>query len=80
MQGIRVGICSRCKFILLTPVLFLPFRYRPSLPISYIGKILEFPDEEECLAFLVGMDAVLLDENSSVDCKLTHSKLTVPGS
>ena len=53
------------------------FRYRPSLPVSYISGVLAFTDDAECLDFLVSMEAVILEGASAVDCKLTHSKLTI---
>lgn len=69
---------SSSSAILPPLYVMLPFRFRPSLPVSYISSNLGFTDDAECLDFLVGMEAALLDGNSAIDCKLTHSKLTVP--
>ncbi len=57
-----------------------PFHsYRPNLSVSYISGVLGFSSEEDCLAFLVGMEAVMTADGASVDCKLMQAKLTSVG-
>ena len=53
---------------------YTQLRYRPNLPVSYVSEVLGFSNLEDCLAFLVSLDVVLVN-NSSMDCKLTQTKL-----
>ncbi len=55
--------------------LYFHIRYRPSLPVSYVSSTLGFADDDECVDFLLGVEAILLDGHSAIDCKQTHSKL-----
>lgn len=67
-----------CRSIILPRIFPSPsFSYRPNLPVSYISHVLSFESEEDCLAFLISVDAVLVGDRTTVDCKLTQAKLSV---
>ena len=52
-------------------------RYRPTLPVSYVSRILGFTCLKECTKFLESVDAVLLEDGMTIECKLTLSKLNM---
>lgn len=59
----------------LTACFVFSYRYRPTLTVSYVSQTLAFDSEEDCLAFLDGVEAVLDGSRSNIDCKLSLAKL-----
>ena len=53
------------------------FSYRPTLPVDYITKILGFTSQDDCVAFLIGSDAVLDERRTTMDCRPTQLKLSI---
>lgn len=50
--------------------------YRPHLRVAYLAQQLAFEDEPACVAFLLEMGAVLLEDNSVLDCKASLGTTT----
>lgn len=63
-----------CTISFLTARSFL-LRYRPGLGVSHITRTLAFDSDEDCLAFLDSVDAVLDGNRATLDCKLSLAKL-----
>lgn len=51
-------------------------RYRPTLRVSFISTELGFASDEECVCFLEDAGAVMDGGSTTVDCKLTSTKLS----
>ena len=77
-----IGYCS----LMMLPLHVDPFiniypfppliSHHPKLPVSYLSGVLAFQAEEDCLAFLVAVEAVLAAGTpAAVDCKPTQAKL-----
>lgn len=50
-------------------------RYRPNVRVEYISQELGFRTQEDCLAFLASVGAVLDSTGTLLDCKLTSGKI-----
>ena len=65
-------VLSQCFF---TAYFIFLCSYRPNLLVSYISGVLGFQSEEDCLAFLTAVEAVITSDGAAIDCKLTQAKL-----
>ena len=52
------------------------FRYRPTLSVDFISSQLCFESVDQCVEFLSGCGAVLVDQGRTIDCKQSLGRLT----
>ena len=52
------------------------FRYRPTLNVEFISSQLCFESVDQCVEFLSGCGAVLVDQGRTMDCKQSIGRLT----
>lgn len=50
-------------------------RYRPSIPVSFVMTPLAFSSEQDTRAFLQHVNAVINDDNVTINCQQTAANM-----